>query len=294
MKTLRELALRGTMAAVSESLHLSASAISQQISTLEDEVGIALIERRGRGVQLTPAGERLVQWANQLIAITEDAKSDMAEMRGIVSGEVRMASFPSIAAQLLPKVVKLLRRDYPGIQLIAEECEPMPALIALRSWQCDIAIFDNLSVGQDYPLDRLETFPLYDDELVAVLHAEHPLARQGSIRLKQMATEQWAIDARPNTFSDVVFDLCAKQGFRPGVMGRFDAYDVISALIGENCAVSVLPRIRVQSFQQPQIVSRRLDPPVRRAIMGAVRANELRRPTLKATVDAMIASAGEL
>ena len=285
MKTLRELALRGTMAAVAESLHLSASAVSQQISVLEDEVGLALIERRGRGVQLTEAGQRLVRHADQLISVMERAGADLAELRGTPFGEIHLAIFPSIASRVLPPVMAAMARDYPGISFLAEEVEPLPALTALRSWQCDIAFFDDLSLPKGYSLESLEVFSIFEDELVAVLPAGHPLAARRSIPLKALKEEPWAIDTRPNTFSNVIFGMCERRGFRPRVVGRFDAYDVISALVAHASAVSVLPRIRVTNWERTGVVYRPLQPGVRRSIRMAVRRDELRRPALRVVVD---------
>lgn len=284
LKTLRELALRGTMAAVSDSLHISPSAVSQQISLLEDEVGVALIERRGRGVRLTEAGRRLVQHADRVISALEAARADMAELRGVPMGEVRLATFPSIASRILPGVMAELSRTHPGISLLAEEVEPIPALNALRSWQCDIAFFDNLSLPKDYSLENLEILPVYDDRLVAVLPAGHRLATGASVPLGALRDEAWAIDTRPNTFSDVIFAMCEKRGFRPRVVGRFDAYDVISALVAQGCAVSVLPEIRVANLKREGVTYRPLRPDVRRSIRMAVRKGEVRHPALQATM----------
>lgn len=285
MKTLRELALKGSMIAASESLHLSASAVSQQISALEQEVGLALVERRGRGVQLTEAGLRLVRHADTLISVEERARADLAELRGTPFGEVRIATFPSIASRLLPEVMSTAARDYPGISLMATEIEPLPALAALRSWQCDIAFFDDLSLPKGFRAESIEVFQVALDELVAVLPRGHPLAARKGVPLKALKDEPWAIDARPNTFTDVIFEMCDRRGFRPRVIGCFDAYDVISALVAQGTAVSVIPRIRVTNAVHDGVVYRPLQPRVQRAIRMAVRRAEIRRPALRVVVD---------
>lgn len=100
LRTLRELSVRGTMAAVAEALGISPSAVSQQIALLEAELGIALVERRGRGVHLTPAGARLVLHAETVIGVIEEARTDIAELKRTVAGELRVSAFPSVAAAL--------------------------------------------------------------------------------------------------------------------------------------------------------------------------------------------------
>ena len=96
LRTLRELARCRTMAAAAESLHLTPSAVSQQVSQLEREADMALIERRGRGVVLTPAGERLVAHAERILMVLDEARSELALLRGEIAGELRVAAFLSL------------------------------------------------------------------------------------------------------------------------------------------------------------------------------------------------------
>nr|WP_246727635.1 LysR family transcriptional regulator [Rhizobium laguerreae] len=102
LRTLRELSRRETMAAVADALGISSSAVSQQIAQLEDEVGIPLVERRGRGVTLTPAGQRLVVHADRIFGIVEEAKTDIAELQNIVAGDLRIAAQPSVLPPSFP------------------------------------------------------------------------------------------------------------------------------------------------------------------------------------------------
>lgn len=275
------------MAAVAESLLLSPSAISQQVSQLESEVGLDLIERRGRGVQLTEAGRRLVHHAEEIISVLEIARTDLAELRGTISGEVRVSAFPSIARAILPRAMAEVQRRFPAVNLIAEENEPIPALTALRGWQCDIAFFDDVSLPKGYALDRLEIFPVYEDELVVAMRPDHPLAQKTVVRLRDLAKEPWAIDTRPNTFSDFIFALCDKHGFQPNVVAHFDTNDVITAFIKQGCAITVLPRIRVSPMEIEDVVVRPLAPQLRRSIRFAVRIDDLRRPTVRAVVQVL-------
>ena len=97
LRTLRELAVRQTMAAVAQALLVSPSAVSQQIALLEEETGSQLVERRGRGVRLTAAGQKLLVHAERIITEIEAAKTELAELKKVVSGEIRLAAFPSVA-----------------------------------------------------------------------------------------------------------------------------------------------------------------------------------------------------
>ena len=137
------------MAAAADALYLSPSAVSQQITQLELEAGVTLTERRGRGVRLTPAGEALVGYAERVMVVLDEAKSEMAQLRREIAGELRVAAFPSIASVVLPQTVTALRRVFPRLNIILNEMEPTDGLAALRSWRVDVAIIDDLSTILD-------------------------------------------------------------------------------------------------------------------------------------------------
>lgn len=286
LRTLRELAIRGTMAAVAEVIKISPSAVSQQISLLEDEVGLPLIERRGRGVTITPAGEVLINHAGRILNILEEAKTDIAELKMTVAGELVLAAFPSIAASLLPGSLRGLQLRYPDLNVSGVEMEPLVGLASLRSWQVDLAIVDDLTLKQDKNPETLETFPIYEDRIVTIFHKDHPLATREDLDLLDLQHEFWAIDTRPNTFSDTLFAMCADRGFSPKVIGRFDGFEVISAMVASQCAISLLPRIRT-NLHSDHLISRELDPPIERTIILAIRKGESRRPTLKILIDSL-------
>ncbi|MGV1768252.1 LysR family transcriptional regulator [Rhizobium rhizogenes] len=286
LKTLRELAMRGTMAAVSDAISISPSGVSQQISQLEDEVGIQLVERRGRGVAITPAGAVLVKHAERLLTVIEEAKSDLEEMKKVVSGELRVTSFPSIAAALIAPAIREMQLEYPNLVVFADEMEPLVGLASLRSWQADIAIIDDLTLKKDKDRGAFAVFPIYDDRIVAVVHKSHPVATKVKVMLTDLKDEYWAIDTRPNTFSEIIFAMCQAKGFTPKIIGRFDAFDVISSMVVNRCAISVLPQIRTL-LHGDELVARQFSPPIKRTVLIAIRKGEERRPSVKIAVEAL-------
>lgn len=281
------------MAAAADVVGLSPSAVSQQISLLEEEVGVALIERRGRGVAITPAGERLIQHALSILNILEEAKTDIAEIKQTVSGEVQLCSFPSIAASLLPAAIRELQVTYPELIVSAVEMEPHLGLAQLRSWQVDLAIVDDLALKEEKKADGLDTYPIYEDRIVAVLHRDHVLAKEPNLELSDFRHEFWAIDARPNTFSHTLFEMCAARGFEPRVVGRFDAFDLVLPMVEQRAVVALLPQIRTLSYGG-QLVARQFNPPIKRNISLAIRRGEARRPALKVVLEKLLQHAEKL
>jgi DNA-binding transcriptional LysR family regulator len=280
LRTLRELALRTTMAAVADALRISPSAVSQQIAQLEEELQVELVERRGRGVLLTPAGKRLVVHVEKLTAILEEAKTDIAAMRSVVAGELRVAAFPSIASMVMPRTMRALERQHPHLAVVFDELEPIDGLAALRSWQVDIALIDDLTLAGVLPQTGIETQKLSVDELLVMLPSTHRLARRKSVRLEDLRDEHWALDMR-GTYSEAIILACAKAGFRPLINGHCNGFPAIAAMVTAGCSVSVMPGLRVRSNRGNFRVAH-LDPPITRTILVALHPGAQRNPAIAA------------
>jgi DNA-binding transcriptional LysR family regulator len=284
LRTLRELAMRQTMAAVAEALRISPSAVSQQIAQLESEAGLPLIERRGRRVRLTLAGQRLVAHAERIIAALEDAKTELAKMKQAVAGELRVAAFSSIAAALIPQVMKALERRHGQLTIVLEEMEPVDSLAALRAWQADVALIDDLTVPAGVPEPNIERMPILEDQLYVVLPNGHPLAKRGRIAIADLRGEHWAMDTAFNTYSDVIIQACRTAGFDPIVNGKCSGFEVVQPLIEQGCSIAILPGLRVRE-RAGRFCIRRLAPEIRRRIFVAFRRGERRHPALAAFLE---------
>jgi DNA-binding transcriptional LysR family regulator len=282
-RTLRELAMRTTMAAVADALRISPSAVSQQIAQLEDELQVELVERRGRGVLLTPAGKRLVAHVEKLTATLEEAKSDIAEMRSVVAGELRVAAFPSVASVLIPRAIHALERRHPHLTVVFDELEPIDGLAALRSWQVDIALIDDLTLEGVLPEAGIATHNIGIDELLVMLPRGHMFASRKSLALAELREESWALDTR-GTYQETIIRACAKAGFRPRINGNCSGFPAIAAMVGAGCSVSVMPGLRVRSNRGNFRVVR-LDPPITRTILVAHHRGAQRNPAIAAFLD---------
>ncbi len=278
LRTLRELSLRNTMAAVADALRISPSA--QQIAQLEDELQVELVERRGRGVLLTPVGKRLIAHVERLTGILEEAKTDIAEMRSVVAGELRVAAFPSIASVMMPRTIHALVRQHPHLAIVFDELEPIDGLAALRSWQVDIALIDDLTLNGVLPEAGIETHKLGVDELLVMLPKTHRFAKRKSVALQELSDELWALDTR-GTYSETIIRACAKAGFRPTVNGNCNGFPAIAAMVAAGCSVSVMPGLRVLSNRGNFRVVR-LNPPIMRTIFVAHHRGAQRNPAIAA------------
>jgi DNA-binding transcriptional LysR family regulator len=290
LRALRELSFRRTMAAVADALHVSPSAVSQQIALLEADLGVALVERRGRGVHLTLAGQHLVERAERIFAEVESARADIAELKKLIAGEIRVAAFPSVAAALIPATVRELLQLHPHLTVQFDEMEPAESLAALRSWQTDIAIIDDLNIPAGALDPNVETIPLMEDVFNVMVPKQHALADRATVTLQELRDERWAIDTASETYTRMLAAACQAEGFTPQIVARCRGFEVTVALIREGCGISILPGLRASHHLQDVRVCR-ITPEIRRRISLAFRKGEKRSPALQAFIQQIAAQA---
>jgi len=287
LRTLRELSRRETMAAVADALGISSSAVSQQIAQLEDEVGIALVERRGRGVTLTPAGRRLVVHADRIFAVVEEAKTDIAELQNIVAGDLRIAAQPSAASSFIPAAMRQLANDHPHLGMVMTTMGPADGVAALRSWQADIVVADDISFDPHTLQGPLETLFLCRDQLFVLLPAGHRLESEPVIELGQLRDDHWALDVASSAYSMAIRQACRDIGFEPVINGFSDSFEVVFALVEAGCSISVMPGLALRDFTEGLTV-KPLTPAVYRNIYAITRHGEGRNPKIAAVLDALV------
>lgn len=291
LKMLRELSRCGTMAAAADALCLSPSAVSQQIAQLEIEAGVALTERVGRGVRLTPAGKALVGHAERVMVVLDEAKSEMAQLRREIAGELRVAAFPSIASAVMPQTIMALRTVFPRLHISLDEMEPIDGLAALRSWRADIALIDDLSaVADGRPASGISRIRLTEDVLYALVPARHALARRRFLSVSDLKQEFWALDSTSSAYGDFILNLCRRNGFEPRLNASCKGFEMVAAMVASGCSVSVAPGLRV-TRKLDGIRAIALRPEARRRISVAYQKEH---PAVKVFVEELVRVAAAL
>lgn|SRR5690606_12811187 len=286
LRALRELAHRPTMAAVAEALFLTPSAVSQQITLLEQETGVKLVERQGRGVRLTPAGELLVAHADRLFAVLDEAMADMAAIRHDISGTFRVAVFPTVGSWLLPAAVQRCRQQHPHLHVVLEEMEPADGLAAVRTRRCDLAFVDDLTVVLPEEEQGIEKISLFEDALFVLLPSKHPLAEKANLPVDALKDEYWAIDSAWSGFADYVVGLCRRAGFEPRVNAQCRGFEILSAMVAEGCSIAIVAGLRLR-YSTRGITAIPLKPQIKRRISAAYRSGERSHPALQAFLQAL-------
>ena len=282
MKVLREVAARGSFSAAAEALSFTQSAVSQQVAALEREAGTTLLERGSRGVRLTDAGRALVSHADAILARIEDAEEELAALAGLRGGRLRIASFQSAGATLVPRAVKAFHDRHPQVELGMIEAEPDEAQARLRSGDIDLALVYDFEPLAGTLSDDLELTHLIDDCYDAVIVRDHALAGRRRIRLSDLANEPWIASTPSCGCREITDRACQDAGFDLAVAFEADETMAAQALVAAGVGVTIFPRLALNPLH-PGVVARSLgrDAPVRR-IWAARLAEGYRSPACEA------------
>jgi DNA-binding transcriptional LysR family regulator len=265
MKVLREVAARGSFSAAAEALSFTQSAISQHVAALERETGTKLVERSPRGVRPTEAGRALVAHADAILARIEAAEEELAAIKGLRGGRLRLACFQSAGATLVPRAVAEFHARHPEVDLGMIEAEPEDAREPLRSGEIDLALvydFESLPGMLD---DELELSHLIDDPYDVVVPREHRLAKRRGVKLADFADEPWVASTSIVGCRRITERACHDSGFEPRVAFEADETLAAQSLVAAGVGVSLLPRLALTTVH-PGVVARSLggSAPVRR------------------------------
>ncbi len=282
MRILREVADRGSFSAAADALHLTQSAVSQQIAALEKETGTKLLERNHGSVRLTDPGASLVSHASAVITRLEEAERELADIAQLRGGRLRVVSFPTAGATLVANAVPAFRERYPEVELELGEAEPEDSIPRLKAGDFDLALaYDFDSVP--FPEDRdTEAHFLLEERLQVALPVGHPLAKRKSLHLDQLSEEEWACGLSPSSCRQNVIEWSRAAGFEPGISFASDDYQVIQALVAAGMAVALLPELLLTG-RNPGIKVLDVKPqaPVRR-VWAMTLSPELRSPATEA------------
>ena len=245
LRVLRELQERGTLGAVAAALRYSPSAVSQQLAALEKDVGVALLEKAGRGVRLTDAGRLLAQHADVLLSAAEQARADLASLTGEVRGTVRAGGLQSATRHLLVPALRQTLLRHPQVRVEVTELELEQALPELRLGSLDLVVSDEYD-GYPRPRPASLVFEvLHEEPLSLVLPRDHPQARHGgAVQVAGLRDDVWVSSAAGTGHHALVVGTCRSLGgFEPDLRHRSNDAEVQVELVRAAGAVALLPAL---------------------------------------------------
>jgi DNA-binding transcriptional LysR family regulator len=297
LRLLSELARRGTIAEVGRAVGYSASAVSQSLAQLERETGMALLERDGRHVRLTPAAHRLVERTDRVLEELDAAEAELAAEQGSVRGRLVIGAFPSAGARLVAPAVHALIAQHPELECSIREHEPEDGIPLLRSGELDLLVSESYDDVPAAPAGGLEEHLLVSEPLLLALPADlaaaEPVAAgrgtassRDPVALASLAGAAWISGVAGTQYVGAVEQACRAAGFAAQVAHRADDATLILGLVAAGLGVGLVPELACTPY--PGVAYARADPaPPQRLISALLRRGAAQRPALAALLDAL-------
>ncbi|WP_329226421.1 MULTISPECIES: LysR family transcriptional regulator [unclassified Streptomyces] len=292
LRTLDAFARHGSVSGAADGLHVTTSAVSQQMAKLEREVGQQLLAKNGRGVRLTDAGRLLADHAAKILSQVEVAQADIEAQRGQVVGEVRLAAFPTAARGLFPAALTALHAEHPELKVRTTELEPEGGIRAVLRGDVDLAVVLDWSNKRLPVPGGLAKAELLDDAPDIAMPAEHPLAERAEVDIEEFAEDDWVSWPEGEFCYDWLMFTLRSKGVEPRIAHLAGEHHTQLALIAAGFGVCVAPRLgRGPVPDGVSLVPVRQ--PMRRHVHAVWRTDADRRPSIRAAV-AALRSAGRV
>jgi DNA-binding transcriptional LysR family regulator len=285
LRVLREVVAQGSFSEAASTLNYTQSAVSQAIATLEAEAGVSLLERDRRGVRPTSAGERLNEHAGRILSQLDAAEAELGAIAGVRGGELRMASFPTAGATLMPLAIAAFRAAHPEVSLSMVEGEPEELTPRLREGEFDLGLIFEFE-GRGELGSGLWSAPLFDDPMRLALPKRHRLTTKERITLEDLADEAWVQTSEASACARHVVRICRAAGFQPRVSFESDDYLTVQGLVAAGVGVALIPQLALSQAVSYDISVRELHPsgPVRH-VVAAGRGSGVTLPAAAAMLD---------
>ncbi|GAA4601891.1 LysR family transcriptional regulator [Actinoallomurus liliacearum] len=285
LRVLREVARHGSLTGAAAAMSFTVSAVSQQITVLEREAGTRLLERHARGVRLTEAGWALIRHTDVILAELRAAETSLAAIAHGVGGRLRLGSFTTANATLMPRAVRAFQRQYPQVELELVEIDTDEATAAVAAHELDLALVYEFPVVSSRIPPSVELSPLLVDPLHVALPADHRLAYREHLRLTDLAEDRWIQGVHHGSTIDVLPRACRKAGFEPRIAFRTDDQMTVRGLVAAGLGVALAPSLTLPAIPSDLVIRPLSDPALTRTVSAATPAGPYRLPSAMAMID---------
>lgn len=286
LRALHAVFVHGSVAGAATALGYTPSAVSQQITKLERETRTTLLERRGRGVALTEEALRLADTAQRLLAIMEQAETELEERRGLPTGRLTIAAFASAARGLLPGVLAELDRDHPALDVRLDEVDPHLSVDLAAKGVVDLAVAHDWDIAPLPAPEGLAQAVIGLDRCDLLVPEGHALAGRDGVRREELARERWICQPPGTVCHDWLVRTLRTAGYEPDIRHRAEENHTQLALVAAGLGIAMMPRLGRGPLPDG-VVAVRLDPVPERRLYALWRTEAARRPAITAAVDAL-------
>lgn len=290
LQVLRAVVEEGSMQAAADVLFVTTSAVSQQLSKLEREVGQPLLERSGRGVRPTEAAQLLLERTAVVFSLLEKVEGELDSMHGVVAGVMRIAAFPTAARGFCPSLLIALRDRYSDLVVSMCEKEPYESLALLARGDLDIVIAQDWFNAPLSLADGLTKLALFDDSVDVALPIGHRLAKKRSVHLDDLADDQWVTWPDGSICHDWLIHTLRTAGHEPKIAHTASEHATQLALVAAGLGYAVIPKLgRGPAPEGVKYVH--VLPTLQRHVFAVWRTDSSRKTALRAVREVLLSTA---
>jgi len=275
LRYLVALAEEGNFTRAAASAHIAQPAMSQQIRRLEDELGLALVERTTRRVSLTEAGGLLVVRARRIMAELEAATTELQALSGMYTGHVTIGTMHTMGPVDLSLALAVFSNRHPNVRFTIHEQSSEEMAEMLRVDELDLAF---LSVTERAESHGLGLYQLVSEELVVLLPNQHRLGKRRQVRIAELAGEPFISFRAGARLRELLMSAAQEAGFEPRVTLESNDSQRIRRLVSRGLGVAILPRSDAEGPGADVVVARLVEPSLSRDITLAWREGRRHPP----------------
>jgi DNA-binding transcriptional LysR family regulator len=244
---------RGSFTAAAEALYMTHSAVSQQMALLERQLGVPLVIRGPRGVELTESGRLLAERSTGLLGTIASIEQELQDLKAR-HASVRLGAFPTAGADLIPRVLREYQKRYPETKVVLRSAHAADMPAVLREGAIHLGlIWDYDFMPRTVPPD-IEWVHLVDDPLFVLVPADHPLAGESEVDLLEFAGENWVVRGHSPPYDEAFTTMCRVAGFEPQIGFVTEDYLSAQGLVAAGIGVSAAPRLALVA-QRPDVMA---------------------------------------
>jgi len=235
-----EVARRRSVTAAAQALFVTQPALTSRLNSLESTLGAQLLHRRRRGgAQLTEQGRVFLAYAERAVEAVREGRLVLDALAQGRAGQIAVGCSPAVSTYVLPTILRRFAETHPGVQLAVRTGHSEEVIELVKREQVEIGLIRAL------PDPQVETFMLYEDRLVLVVHPSHPFAAAGRARLAQLSGERFILFDRESSYHELTSALFRRSGVSPRGLMELDNIDAAKKMVEEGLGMTLLPRIAV-------------------------------------------------
>lgn len=232
-----EVAEREHMTEAAENLNVAQSAVSYQMTKLEEELGVKLLERVGRNIQVTQIGKIFLQYVKSSLKTLDEAKEKIDEYLDPQAGTIKIGYPTSLSRYWLPTVISAYKNDVPNVNFHLRQGSYANLIDSVKNGEIDLAFLGPVPLN----VAELETKVLFMENIVALIPSQHPLADAKSISLSDLRTDPFVLFPNGYILRKLAVEACREAGFEPEITSEGEDMDALKGLVSAGIGVSLLP-----------------------------------------------------